>query len=92
MGVGESTVSTWRRTEVLPRADHAARIAELLGVSVEYLVTGKEHAEPETRETEREILKEMHALSDNELKTVLGLVRNLVDNRYDGSHQKQTAG
>jgi transcriptional regulator with XRE-family HTH domain len=42
IGVSETTMSGWKRTNVLPRADHSVAIASALGVSVEYLVTGKE--------------------------------------------------
>lgn len=40
--VAETTVSGWRRTGVLPRADQALIIAKSLNVTVEYLLTGSE--------------------------------------------------
>ncbi|MFZ2635544.1 MAG: helix-turn-helix transcriptional regulator [Rectinemataceae bacterium] len=42
VGKSETTVSGWRGTGVLPRADDAVKIANAVGMSVEYLVTGKE--------------------------------------------------
>lgn len=38
----ETTVSGWRSTGVLPRADDAVEIAKALNTSVEYLVSGAE--------------------------------------------------
>ena len=41
-GLAKSTISDWARTGALPRADVAIKIAEYLGTTVEYLITGKE--------------------------------------------------
>jgi len=46
----ETTVSGWRGQGVLPRANDAVAIAQALGVSVEYLVTGSDAADPWLRE------------------------------------------
>jgi transcriptional regulator with XRE-family HTH domain len=91
-GIAQNTISGWKRQGVLPRADIAVRMADFLGVSVEYLVTGKDRTIPEFRDSEREIIKEMHDLDDNELKTVLVLVHGLAENRRIDDRQKQTAG
>jgi transcriptional regulator with XRE-family HTH domain len=40
--IKQSTISTWRRRKDYPRADEAVKIAEALGTSVEFLVTGKD--------------------------------------------------
>ena len=41
-GKTNATVSDWVNKGVIPRADDAVKIADLLGVSVRYLCTGKD--------------------------------------------------
>ena len=40
--VSKGTFSSWKTRKLFPRVDVAFRIAEALGVSIEYLLTGKE--------------------------------------------------
>ena len=40
-GISNNGISTWKVTGVIPRADVAVKIATVLGVTVEYLVTGE---------------------------------------------------
>ena len=40
VGISSNGISTWKITGALPRADVAVKIADILGVTVEYLVTG----------------------------------------------------
>ena len=40
--VAKGTFSSWKTRNILPRVDTAFRIAEALGVTVEYLLTGME--------------------------------------------------
>ena len=40
--VAKGTFSSWKTRKILPRADVAFKIAEALGVTVEYLLTGRE--------------------------------------------------
>lgn len=42
IGIDYEKYKSQRRYNILPRADEAVKIARALGVSVEYLVTGKE--------------------------------------------------
>jgi transcriptional regulator with XRE-family HTH domain len=42
--IKQSTISMWRHRKNFPRADEAVRIAEALGISVEFLVTGRDKA------------------------------------------------
>ena len=82
--VSESTMATWRATNVLPRADHAIRIANLLGVSVEYLVTGEEQNQPNYRPAERDIIRKLSLLPENDLETIQILLDGLVEkNKID---------
>ena len=40
-GISNNGISTWGVTGAVPRADVAVKIAGILGVSTEYLITGK---------------------------------------------------
>lgn len=90
-GIAQNTISGWKRQGVLPRADIAVKIAEFLDVSVEYLVTGIERKAPNLRPQEKEILRELPNVADNDLGNVLILVKGLAEkNKIDLT--KQTAG
>lgn len=77
-GIGKSTFSDWKSGRSQPKQDKLQKIADFLGVSVEYLMTGKEKEwEPElTAKDERDIKK---ALDDfkKQLHTDTGIM-------YDG--------
>ena len=45
-GKNKSSVSDWINHDVYPKVDDALKIADLLGVSVRYLVTGQDDAMP----------------------------------------------
>jgi transcriptional regulator with XRE-family HTH domain len=47
-GLSLASYNAYRRHENLPRADEAQKIASALGTTVEYLVTGKNPAKPDT--------------------------------------------
>lgn len=44
IGVRQATISDWKRKKTTPSADTIGLIAEILGVSTDYLITGKEYA------------------------------------------------
>lgn len=44
IGANEKTVSAWKKNGTTPSADYIYPISKLLGVSLEYLLTGKEQA------------------------------------------------
>ncbi len=92
LDIGESTVSTWRKTNVLPRADHAVMIGRLLGVSVEYLVTGENQQGKQLRDTEKEIINHLQYLSDNELELISTMVKTAVKQKKAADLSTQTAG
>lgn len=77
LGMSRSNVTKWRRGETKPKLDALEKIAEYLGVTVDYL-TGKddqkekpvEDDEPQTLEEAREILRQrgIRVLLDAEAK------------------------
>ena len=62
-GVTQSTLSDWKRGRSTPKTENMKKIADYFGVSVEYLMTGKEDLKeksPElTARDERDISKDL---------------------------------
>ncbi|MBC6678760.1 helix-turn-helix domain-containing protein [Zhenpiania hominis] len=77
-GIASSTLTDWKKGRYTPKQDKLQKIADFLGVSLEYLTTGKEKEwEPKlTKKDERDI---KNALDDfkNQLRTDTGIM-------YDG--------
>lgn len=68
----------------MPSADIAVRIAQVLGVSVEYLITGKNDVpnetsknENSTQKEEQKLLRTFTELSQKDKKTVIALAEYL---------------
>jgi hypothetical protein len=59
LGINYGTYHTQRKSGNLPRADESVKIAQALGVSVEYLVTGENSNNSEIIESIRNHLKNM---------------------------------
>ena len=64
-----STVHSWIERKCPPQADDALKIADLLGVSVRYLVTGEDEEGLSPRE--RELLDVCRLLPDRKFSIVL---------------------
>ena len=65
----------------MPLADAAVRIAEALGVSVEYLVTGRDQNAPALEPDSRLALRSLESLSLRDRKVVLSVIKALKDLR-----------
>jgi len=61
----------------MPAADVAIRIAEVLGVTVEYLVTGRERNNPQPVSDSKVILKSLESLNTRDRKIVLSVIKTL---------------
>lgn len=75
-GIGQSTFSDWKSGRSTPKADKMQRIAECLGVSVEYLLTGKDSSEyvmPNFDPREHEIIEKFGSLDEDEKNMALNL-------------------
>lgn len=75
-GISISTISMWKKRKSYPTADVAVRLAEGLGLTVEYLVTGKKPGMNVPRRI-RPIVEDILVLNENELTTVGTLARCL---------------
>jgi len=80
-GVNRRSIDNYLREDnSMPSADAAVRIANALGVTVEYLITGNEQKErtpsmpfPDSRV----VLKNLEALNKRDRKIVINLIKSL---------------
>jgi transcriptional regulator with XRE-family HTH domain len=80
-GVNRRTIDNYLREDgSMPSADAAVRIAEALGVTVEYLVAGRGWKEPNNAPLSpdpRVVLKNLESLGRRDRKIVLNLIKSL---------------
>lgn len=72
-GVSANGISTWKITGTIPRADIAIRIAQILNVSVEYLIIG----ELPTIDNKNSLAYKVAALSEDNQKIIAAVVSAL---------------
>ena len=72
-GKTSASVSDWVNKKVIPRADDALKIADLLGVSLRYLIEGKDDRDLTARE--KELLAICVPLSTEKFNVVLESAR-----------------
>ena len=84
--VSRSTYNTWKRRGTLPRANQAVSIANALGVTVEYLVTGQDSSG--FPERIRRLAKKMMALSESDLSAIEAMVDVKTIHQSGGGHEK----
>lgn len=75
LGLRRPTLSDWKKNGAVPAGDICIRIADYLGVSVEWLVTGKEAA---LSSEERTLLKQWQVLSEEQKDTIRTLLEKWV--------------
>jgi transcriptional regulator with XRE-family HTH domain len=76
-GVAQSTLSDWKNGKSKPKQDKLQRIADLFGVSLEYLMTGTEKVFPEFEAEHLELIKLYSKLNEEQKRTVLVFLRSL---------------
>ncbi len=72
-GHSSGRVCDWINRKIVPKADDALKIADLLGVSVRFLVTGEDDRGISRRE--KELLDLCSVLRDDKFKLVLDMAR-----------------
>ena len=74
-GLANGSIGKWAKAS--PKAESVAAVAEVLGVSMDYLYTGKETApaEPELSEDEAMLLSAFRSLTDDQRRFVLRQLR-----------------
>ena len=93
-GLASSTISMWKRTERVPDTQSAMKIAEYLGVSPEYLLTGFDGENYYFSDEVAEIAQELY--DQPHLKTLFDASRKLsvedikaIQNMVDLLYQKE---
>jgi transcriptional regulator with XRE-family HTH domain len=83
-GIKPSTWSSWETHARVPPADRALAIADALGVSLEFLLSGRETAFDmrQSNPLVLQIFNQLKSLDDHQLRDVLTLVNTM---RLEGS-------
>lgn len=69
IGVQGASITGWKKGSY-PRADTAVKIAQFLGVSVEWLVTGRDAVSETFSREEVEFVRKWRAIKDDDRQTV----------------------
>ena len=70
-GVTQSTLSDWKRGRSTPKSENMKKIADYFGVSIDYLMTGKEGIEKEPQLTHKDEKDIKEILSSTDRKSVV---------------------
>lgn len=78
-GISKNTIDKYlSEKRVQPGVENAVKIAQLLGVSVEYLVTGNNSERPQIDEETKTVLHQFQTLNTFNKRTVMDLLRSLI--------------
>lgn len=79
LGFSPATLSDWKHGRTIPKADKMQMIADYLGVTLEYLMTGKE---PEEKGAEDfALLKKIHSLNSTNYALLLSMIDTMLSNQ-----------
>ncbi|GHT66970.1 transcriptional regulator [Spirochaetia bacterium] len=86
-GIAQGTIGCYLGARAsMPPADIAVKIAEALGVSVEYLVTGKyDKSIPSYQPTIRSVIQIILELNEKDNETILGLAKLLKNQAHQSN-------
>lgn len=88
LGISKSVVSTWKSRGTNPPIEYTERICELLGVTIEYFITGKEENKTYTDE-EKELIKNYRELSEKNKGKVEGYIYGLSNDNLENSEKEK---
>jgi transcriptional regulator with XRE-family HTH domain len=75
--IPKGTFSSWKSRNIMPRTDAAFKIAQALGVSIEYLLTGADKAGSVSNPRIHEIMENIVLLNNNDIEAVRALVKTM---------------
>ena len=89
INVNEKTVSAWKKNNSLPPLDKISNISDCLGVSVDYLLTGKEKNSsiPKLSDEEQELLYNYNKLSNINKERILEIMKALTEIEKDNDNK-----
>lgn len=79
-GIPPSTFSDWKSGRSKPKDDKLRKIAKVLGVSVEYLMTGEEKQGYYLNEETAKLAQEMY--EDEDMRSLFDMKRNMPPERF----------
>jgi transcriptional regulator with XRE-family HTH domain len=79
--ISKGTFSSWKSRKIIPRADVVLRIAEALGVSVEYLLTGMSTIKYAENQSIQELVENVSVFDQNDFEAVRAMVK-IMAQRY----------
>lgn len=95
LGVGPTTITTWKKRNTDPPAKHLVRICEFLGCSLEYLLTGEESSQKFAPEEVKGISLEglkVGCLWDHLNEAGKAIVLGDIYKRLESAHESEDAG
>lgn len=65
-GISQNAISSWKSRGTIPKADDALRIADILGVSIEYLILGTDE--------KKNLIERMRSLSSKQIEVIEAVI------------------
>ena len=90
ININPQNISAWSIRGTIPAADIAIKIADYLGVSVRWLITGEE--DKELSEEDRKILSLWHELSEEDRKAIECMIEYKVSAYQKNNVQADNVG
>lgn len=83
LGIGQSTVANWKKRDCPPPINYISKIAKMLNVSIEYLVTGSDNPQKLVlTDDEWFIIRHYRFTSEANKSKIYGYVLGLTDEEY----------
>ncbi len=83
LGIGQSTVASWKKRDCPPPINYISQIADILGVSIDYLVTGSNNPiRYKLTSNEQMLIRLYRTASEENQRLIFNLALSLNDEHY----------
>lgn len=83
LGIGQSTVASWKKRDCPPPINYISKIADILGVTIDYLVTGSNNPiRYKLTSNEQMLIRLYRTASEEHQKLIFNLALGLNDEHY----------
>ena len=85
-GIRQSTLSTWKKKKIFPRADEACLLAKAVNTSVEYLVNGQDETQENQPITVSDFNIDNSKITEEDLQILeksLSVIHKIIRERQD---------